>query len=132
MQANYALKDMTIAELETQLRINEEEHTARTADDRRANYHSYIATKNTLELAIIDKLTGPLKRRVFAAIEPHSNRISKSEWVKFQTDLTGLRSMAAVKGFYSQWRQVLSFRKIADLQELDQPKPMNNRYDHAA
>ena len=127
MQANYALKDMTIPELETQLRVNEEEYA-----DKSISYHSYMATKNLLECAIIDKQTGPLKRRVFAAIEPHSNRISKSEWVKFQTDLTGLRSVAAVKGFYSQWRQVLSFRKIADLPDLDQPKPMDNRYDHAA
>lgn len=103
MQANHALKDMTVAELECQLRINEEEYA-----DKSISYHSYMATKNLLVLSIIDKQTGPLKRDVFRAIEPQSAKFSPAEWTTFQTTLTGLRSRTAVLRHYVTWRNMLN------------------------
>ena len=128
----FSPQDYTLAELRAQLAANEAEY-----DQKAISWHNYTATKNQLETAIIDKQTGPLKRRVREAFQPFSNRISRSEWVKFQCDLTALRSKAAVYEFYRSWAKILDFRKIAalpDLEMLDKAKakPMDNRYDHAA
>lgn len=132
MQHNHALKDKTIAELEDALRQNEAEYELRRHEKNARDFRHYIATKNLLENAIIDKQTGPLKRRVFRALEPYSNRLAKKEWVGLQTTLTGLRSVISVRTFYADWCQILRNRKIADLPDLDQPKPKPKQFNAAA
>src|SRR6478736_8040504 len=99
--------DYTLAELQGQLAQNEAEYELRKHEKNPVYFRDYLATRNLLETAIIDKQTGPAKRRVREAIEPFSNRIKKSEWVGFQTNLRSLRSEQAVYEFYRNWRAIL-------------------------
>lgn len=93
----------------------------------------YLKEKAAIQDKIIDLETGPAKRRVFAALEPHSNQLAKEEWAGLQCNLTALRSLAAVQEFYNGWRDIFHNPKIADLPEFeDLGKPKTNQISKEA
>lgn len=68
------------------------------------------------------KLHG-LKMRVFKAIEPYHHRVARKDWNAFQIALKFCTGTNQVEALYRTWQQKLSFKNIADLPDLDQPKP---------
>jgi hypothetical protein len=118
MQNNYALKDKTLAELEADLTSYEQAYAF--GDIPKSEY---LKAKALLQDAIIDKHTGPIKRTAFDLIKPYLHRLDKSEREGMQPALRFCRSVSAVKAWYEQWQGILRFRKIADLPDLDKPKP---------
>ena len=109
----------TLEDLQSDLKNLEIEWDMYTSSERRQNQKYYDRQKQFLTDSIIDKLTGPTKRRLREMIEPHTYRVKPSEWNGFLIKLRDCRSVAEIEKLHHHWKEKLSFKQITQLPDLN-------------